>query len=357
MTSISFKNVSKSFGKKCVLAEINFDIKDKEIFCIIGPSGSGKTTLLRILAGLEIPSTGSVFFDDKDITDLKPNRRNIGMVFQDYALWPHMNVYNNILTVLRGRKNVSNERERISQTLGKVGLIHKIDSKISELSGGEMQRVALARALVINPDILLMDEPLSNLDAKIKRELTIEMLELIKKEKITTVFVTHAQEEAYEMADRLAIMNKGRAEQIGKPEEVYTNPVSCFVADFMSESINLNILSLTEKEEGGILKTDIGEITIPFDSIPLDFHSGVMVIRTMGLEPTLFKSILSLPANVIEYRFNSGYLDMFLELADGRMIRKTVFKKITKPGEIVYLKIPRNGYFIFPENDIKLISE
>jgi ABC-type Fe3+/spermidine/putrescine transport system ATPase subunit len=346
MVSIEIRGVTKRFGSKVAIHNADLEIHDKEIFSIIGPSGSGKTSLLRIIAGLETPTSGRVYFNGKDVTDLKPNERNIGMVFQDYALWPHLDVYHNISLVLKGKE----EKEKVSSILNRVGLSHKMKSRISDLSGGEMQRVALARALVMNPDILLMDEPLSNLDTKIKRDLIVETLRVIRDIGITTVFVTHAQEEAYEMADRLAVMNQALIEQIGRPEEVYTNPASLFVADFMSESIVLQ-MSVESRKDGMVRMTgEAGPLEIPEEFVPVGFAQGRIVIRIDELEVTNAISDPCLPASVMDYRFNTGVYDMLLTLPESRIIRKRVPRKIGNVGDKVFLRLVPGSFFIFPDD-------
>ncbi|MHB1439913.1 MAG: ABC transporter ATP-binding protein [Cuniculiplasma sp.] len=346
MASIEIKGVTKRFGSKIAIHNADLEIGDKEIFSIIGPSGSGKTSLLRIIAGLETPTSGRVYFNGRDVTDLKPSDRNIGMVFQDYALWPHLDVYHNISLVLKGKE----EEERVSSILNRVGLSHKMKSRISDLSGGEMQRVALARALVMNPDILLMDEPLSNLDTKIKRDLIVETLRVIRDIGITTVFVTHAQEEAYEMADRLAVMNHGLIEQVGIPEEVYTNPASLFVADFMSESVVLQI-SVQSREDGMVRMSGEGEpLEIPEELVPMEFERGKIVIRMDELELTNAISPPCLPATVLDYRFNTGVYDLLLTIPDGRIIRKRVQRKVGNVGDKVFLRLVPDSFFIFKDD-------
>lgn len=350
MSSISFRNLNKFFGKTKVLDDISFEVADEEIFCIIGPSGSGKTTLLRIVAGLETPTDGALFFGKKDVTNLKPNLRNIGMVFQDYALWPHLNVYKNISIVMKGRGKINNERETIEELLGKVNLTHKIDSKLSELSGGEMQRVALVRALSIKPDILLMDEPLSNLDAKIKRDFTGEMVKIIREEHITTLFVTHAQEEAYDMAERIAVLNKGVVDQIGSPEDVYLKPSNAFVSDFMSESITLN--AVRKMSSGGDITFDtiIGDITFPDNAVVRNRNTATLVIRIYMLELTTEPVMPSIRAQVVDHKFNMGENIAILLLPNGRVIKKIEKEKVGKPGDTVYLRIPNDAFFMFDQN-------
>ncbi|MBV7509009.1 ABC transporter ATP-binding protein [Bacillus sp. sid0103] len=239
MASITIDNVQKAFGKVVAVDHLNLEIKDGEFFTFLGPSGCGKTTTLRMIAGFYYPTKGIVRFDDKDMTRVPPEKRNTGMVFQNYALFPHMTVFENVAFGLRVRKISSSElKARVQDVLRKVRLEKYSDRQVSQLSGGQQQRVALARALVIEPEILLLDEPLSNLDAKLRDEMRSEILRLQKEYKITTIYVTHDQAEALSMSDRIAVFNYGVCHQVGTPSEIYNEPVNDFVASFIGE-INL----------------------------------------------------------------------------------------------------------------------
>ncbi|MEB3806812.1 MAG: ABC transporter ATP-binding protein, partial [Desulfurococcales archaeon] len=230
MTRIRLEDVTKIYGGVVAVDHANIDIEHGEFFTIIGPSGCGKTTTLRIIAGFEVPEEGKVYFDDRDVTYVKPYERNTAMVFQNYALWPHMTVYDNIAYGLRLRKVPEDEiRRRVEKVLDLVDL-HGLENRYPlQLSGGQQQRVALARALVVEPSVLLLDEPLSNLDAKLRLEMREELRNLQKRLGITTVYVTHDQLEALSMSDRIAVMNKGRILQVGTPEELYMRPRNLFV--------------------------------------------------------------------------------------------------------------------------------
>ncbi len=347
MVSISIKGISKKYGDRTAIFPADLEINDQEIFCIIGPSGSGKTSLLRIIAGLEIPTTGSVHFGDRNVTGLKPNRRNIGMVFQDYALWPHLDVYHNVSMVLESRLEREAEEKKVQDILKRVGLSHKSNSRISELSGGEMQRVALARALIKEPDILLMDEPLSNLDAKIKQLLMVEMLRIIKERNITTVFVTHAQEEAYEMADRIAVMDNGRIEQVGEPEELYRNPASLFVADFMADNVTIPVSVSGKSRETVVLNGEMGNMEFPLEKIPPGFVNGTIVARIDALKVEKMHVEPSFPVTVLDYKFKAGRYAMLLKLKNDQVISKNLEKKPIKRREEAVLVLNDGGYFIF----------
>jgi ABC-type sugar transport system ATPase subunit len=240
---LTYKNVSKVFGQGDknpvkALKEVSFTIEPGELFCLLGPSGCGKTTLLRSTAGLETISSGQILYGGKDMTTIPPFRRNIGMVFQSFALYPHMNIFENVAYGLRVRKTPEAEvKRKVTQVMELVGLMDELkrNPSPSGLSGGQQQRVAIARALVYDPDILLLDEPLANLDAKLRRYMRAEIRRIQKATNITTIFVTHDQEEAMAVGDRLAVMRKGVVEQIGSSDELYNRPNSAFVANFIGK--------------------------------------------------------------------------------------------------------------------------
>ena len=234
---LSVKNISKSFGAEKVLDNVNIDLIKGEFFSVVGPSGCGKTTLLRILAGLEFPSDGQIFINDIDSTNLIPQKRNIGIVFQNYALFPNMTVLENIAYGLEIKKFSKEEiREKVNLALEKVKLTSHARKSVTLLSGGQQQRVSLARVLVTEPALLLFDEPLSNLDYSLRLEARNEIKRLQKDIGITSVYVTHDQSEALAMSDRIAVMNKGKIMQIGTPREIYFEPQNIFVADFIGHS-------------------------------------------------------------------------------------------------------------------------
>lgn len=242
MKGLSINNIKKVFENTVAINDVSFDIKEGEFFTFLGPSGCGKTTLLRIIAGFEKPEVGSIFIGDTEITKIQAEKREVGLVFQNYALFPHMNVYENIAYGLKIKKVSKKDiQNKVLDTLKLVRLEGYEKRKITELSGGEQQRVALARALVIEPKVLLLDEPLCNLDAKLRDEMRNEIKELQRKLRITTIFVTHDQNEALTMSQRIAIFNKGKCMQIGTPKEVYSNPKNRFIANFIGVS---NIFSI-----------------------------------------------------------------------------------------------------------------
>ncbi len=254
MLSLSFQNISKRFDKTVAVDNLSLDVKAGELFFLLGPSGCGKTTCLRMVAGFLAPDDGELRFGDKLMNRVPPHQRNTGMVFQNYALWPHMTASENIAYGLRVRKTPKAEREnRVLEALKMVRLEDRASHFPNQLSGGQQQRVALARALVINPDVLLLDEPLSNLDAQLRLELRGEIKRLHSEKQTTALYVTHDQDEALSIADRIGVMRNGLLMQVGTPRELYRTPNSRFVAEFIGET---NFL------EGKIAALNNGEIEV-----------------------------------------------------------------------------------------------
>ncbi|MBW2094226.1 MAG: ABC transporter ATP-binding protein [Deltaproteobacteria bacterium] len=247
---LSLHDVTKTFGDVTAVDRVSLDVQQGEFLTLLGPSGSGKTTTLNMIAGFEIPTSGQILLKDRDITSVAPNNRGIGMVFQNYALFPHMTVFDNIAFPLKMRKVPRQEvRERTGEVLELVELPGFEKRYPNQLSGGQQQRIALARALVFRPDILLMDEPLGALDKKLRDHMKLEIKHLQESLHITVIYVTHDQEEALTMSDRIAIMNNGQIVQLDNPAELYEAPANLFVADFIGES---NFLEgrVVEIEEG-----------------------------------------------------------------------------------------------------------
>lgn len=235
--NITVRNLTKRFGATPVLKDISLEIHDRELFFLLGPSGCGKTTLLRLIAGFYQPDGGELLFGDRRMNDVPPHKRNTGMVFQNYALWPHMTVAENVAYGLEVRSVAAKEKqERVRAALDTVRMGPLADRTPNQLSGGQQQRVALARALVIQPDVLLLDEPLSNLDARLRLEMRDEIRRIHSETKITTIYVTHDQKESLSLADRMAVLRDGAVEQLADPRTVYRQPANKFVADFIGET-------------------------------------------------------------------------------------------------------------------------
>ena len=254
MISIRIQNLTKRFGATTALHRLDLEIAPGELFFLLGPSGCGKTTLLRCLAGFYVPEEGRIFFGDEDVTALAPHKRNTGMMFQSYALWPHMTVARNVAFGLEERRVPKPEiRRRVAEALESVHMGAYADRRPNQLSGGQQQRVALARALVIRPRCLLLDEPLSNLDARLRLEMRAEIRRVCKEFKLTTVYVTHDQKEALSISDRMAVLDAGRILQVGAPQEIYRRPVSRSVANFIGE---------TDFISGKLLSAEGGRATV-----------------------------------------------------------------------------------------------
>ncbi len=237
MSNLRLVNIVKKYGKVVAIDNLNLEVKEGELVTLLGPSGCGKTTTLRTITGFLIPDSGDIYINDRRITEIPPEKRGIGLVFQNYALWPHMTVFQNLAFGLQMRKVAKEEiKKRVKQYLEMVGLSGYEDRYPRELSGGQQQRVALARALVLQPDILLLDEPLSNLDALLRERMRFEIARIHKESGVTTVYVTHDQTEAMVISDRIVILNKGKIMQEGKPRDIYEKPANKFVASFMGNT-------------------------------------------------------------------------------------------------------------------------
>jgi putative spermidine/putrescine transport system ATP-binding protein len=245
--AVSLRGLNKSFGDVTAVSDLDLDIPQGEFFSMLGPSGSGKTTVLRIIAGFESATSGRVLLEGTDVTELAPFDRDVNTVFQDYALFPHMTIQLNVEYGLRARKIPKPERAKLAaEAIESVKLTHLADRLPHQLSGGQRQRIALARALVLRPKVLLLDEPLGALDKQLREEMQVELKRIQREAGITFIFVTHDQEEAMRMSDRIAVFNAGRIEQIGSPREVYESPSSAFVASFLGVS---NLISGSSAKE------------------------------------------------------------------------------------------------------------
>lgn len=262
MISIRIEQLTKKFGTTVALQKLDLTIEQGELFFLLGPSGCGKTTLLRSIAGFYIPEEGKIFFGDDDVTRLAPHKRNTGMMFQSYALWPHMSVAENVAFGLEERKVPRAEiKARVAEALASVRMEEYAERKPNQLSGGQQQRVALARALVIRPRCLLLDEPLSNLDAKLRLEMRAEIRRVCKEFNLTTVYVTHDQKEALSISDRMAILEGGKILQVGSPREVYRRPTHKTVANFIGETDFIKGTLLGLEGERATVETPIGRFS------------------------------------------------------------------------------------------------
>jgi spermidine/putrescine transport system ATP-binding protein len=276
---IRLDRVTKTFGETVAVDDLSLDIEEGEFFSMLGPSGCGKTTTLRMIGGFEEPSYGTVYLGGRDVTDLPPYQRDVNTVFQSYALFPHLDVFENVAFGLRRKRVDKGEiQKRVMDSLRLVDLPGFERRKPNQLSGGQRQRVALARALVNEPKVLLLDEPLGALDLKLRKQMQLELKRIQHEVGITFIYVTHDQEEAMTMSNRLAVMRHGKVEQIGEPEEVYEYPATEFVAGFLGAS---NLLDGEIKERDGrtvsVLLSGAGVVTLPEERVPLDVDSTVRV--------------------------------------------------------------------------------
>ncbi len=267
MASVTFDHVTKRFGSVTALRDVNLHIRDREFLVLVGPSGCGKTTALRLVAGLETPTEGNILIGDQIVNDIQPKDRDIAMVFQSYALYPHMTVYDNMAFGLKMRKVPKEEiRRRVHEVAEMLGIENLLDRYPRQLSGGQRQRVAVGRAIVRKPKVFLFDEPLSNLDAKLRVQTRAELTKLHKRLQTTFIYVTHDQIEAMTMADRIAVMNKGELQQVDTPQNLYDKPVNKFVAGFIgSPAMNFFNGKLTQAEGHLWVETDGFRVQVPDD--------------------------------------------------------------------------------------------
>ena len=347
MPNIRVVNVSKFFGNIKAIENINLEIRDGEYVVLLGPSGCGKTTLLKIIAGIWEPTGGKVYIDDNDVTNLPPEERNIGFVFQNYALFPHLNVFDNTIygPVVRG-KDAEESRRNAREILHLVRLAARHDAYPSELSGGMQQRLAVARALTTGSSLLFLDEPLSALDAKIGAELRGEMRRMIKDLKLTAVHVTHNQEEAMEVADKIVVMRRGRIEQVGSPEEIYSSPANLFVAHFLGDA-NFMEASISDAGRGSKMKLLNGEIDMP----KTEPGAYVAVVRPEKIEI----GHSGFEGTVRNFRFLGGISYTEVEIGNEVVISRFPSGKSYRLGEkvCIFFKLEDVKLFKYPAEGLK----
>jgi ABC-type Fe3+/spermidine/putrescine transport system ATPase subunit len=350
MGTLVLKNMEKNFDGKPACTDINLTINKGEFFTLLGPSGCGKTTTLRLIAGFITPCKGTIHLDGKDITELSPEERDVGMVFQNYALFPFLTVYENIEYGLKIQKKTSKEKKEIvTRYIKMIGLTGYEKREISELSGGEQQRVALARSLVVQPQILLLDEPLSNLDARLRDKMRFEIKSLQKKLGITTIFVTHDQTEALTMSDRIAVFDHGRIAQVGTPQEIYAEPHSAFVATFIG---NTNLFEAQFTGKNALIAN--GELSIHVNGTP---KKGKFIsIRPQDIflseNPCRQQDCNMFKGRLKEIRFNGIWIDHIVSVPPVEfqvMVLNTTQKywKYSPDDEV---------FIFFSENSVKILS-
>ncbi|MFC4387889.1 ABC transporter ATP-binding protein [Gracilibacillus marinus] len=334
MVDIQIQQLTKRYGKKRGIEDINLTLPSGGLTAVVGPSGCGKTTLLRTLAGFHQPDEGNVYFGERDVTKLSPQKRNAAMVFQQYALWPHMSVYDNINYGLKLKKVPVTEQERkVYEILRRIEIdVTDVKERYpQQYSGGQQQRIALARALVVQPDVMLLDEPLSNLDAKVRQRLRVEIREIQQAFGITAVYVTHDQEEALSMADYIIIMNNGQVEQAGTPKEVYENPKSLFAAQFLGESHTIQF-QLNSIDKQMVVRSDESAL-IPLQASP-DNH------------PTYFEdeTYYYLYGKVNSYLYMGSYYRYMIEVND-----ESIFVDSNEiiDSQMCKVKINKNNAHVF----------
>ncbi|MBT8366408.1 MAG: ABC transporter ATP-binding protein [Deltaproteobacteria bacterium] len=357
--AVQFKGVVKRFDKVVAVAKMDLDIEEGSLVTLLGPSGCGKTTLLRIVAGLEEPTEGEIFIKGKQVNDVPIHKRNLGMIFQNYALFPHKTIFDNVAFGLKYR-NVPKEaiKEKVKRALEMVrlpGVEHRLPS---QLSGGQQQRIAMARAIVIEPDVLLMDEPLSALDENLREEMRVELGNLQQMLGVTTIFVTHDQREALSMSDKVVVMKDGEKLQEGSPEEVYNNSSNHFVADFLGHSNFAAGVVMGQEGNWVKVKLDDGNEMLANPSGSWTAGDRVeVVVRAQKLQidlkmPEMLESDLNCFNGVVKNRsYMGGEISYFVELANGTMIHviNLVISKSFKRGEEVSVRVDPTHCRLLPK--------
>jgi ABC-type Fe3+/spermidine/putrescine transport system ATPase subunit len=346
MSAVSIVGVTKVFEKTRAVHIERLDIPSGQFFSILGPSGCGKTTLLRMIAGFESPTSGRILVNGEDITEEPPQDRGIGMVFQTYALFPHMTVFGNVAFGLEVRKVQKEEiRRRVREALEAVDLVRKIDEQVPRLSGGEQQRVAVARALVLQPSILLFDEPLSNLDVSLRVKTREEIRALQRRTGITTVYVTHDQEEAMSLSDRIAVMRDGALEQVGSPEEVYEQPVNPFVARFLGGA-NLVEGHYTDKRftAGKLVVNVQGLSEVPVGNATLSIRHEAIIVLSQKNAGTM--------SAVVQEKEYLGFTTNLILLLNGLEVHSSMvsstFSNHLLVGDTVWIRFDMDMVKLFP---------
>jgi spermidine/putrescine ABC transporter ATP-binding subunit len=361
--TLSIQSLSKIFAGKDknvkALDDVSLEVREGDLFTLLGPSGCGKTTTLRCIAGFEKPTSGEIDFLGRDYTSIPPFRRNIGMVFQSYALFPHMSIFDNVAYGLKIRKTSPEEiKDRVNSMIDLVGLVDVQKRKPSELSGGQQQRIALARALVYDPQLLLLDEPLSNLDAKLRVYMREEIRRIQQQAKVTTIYVTHDQEEALAISDQIAVMHDGKVSQIGTPDEIYENPNSIPVADFIGHANFLQCCVISESNGSRV-------ISFPSDEkISLDFSSnehhglsnseGVLFVRPERIEITPQSDTPnSLKGTVKHILYLGSLVRYFIEIFEQEVSQEVL---VDQNRRVKGIQVGNKIAIIFDGKDVKIFS-
>ncbi len=350
--NINIKNAVKRYGENTILSGLSVNIKEGELFTLLGPSGCGKTTLLRMIAGFNSIEGGEFFFNDLMINQMPPSKRNIGMVFQNYAIFPHLTVRENVKFGLKNRKLTKDQMNQQTDEMLKTMQIEQFADRLPEkLSGGQQQRVALARAIVIKPDVLLMDEPLSNLDAKLRVEMRSVIRDIQKTVGITTVYVTHDQEEAMSISDRIAVMKDGQIQHIGTPKNIYQRPANTFVATFIGRSNMIKGL-LSIKDNKTILRIHNSEYVM--DTIKQGIKTNNDVIVSIRPEEFFITNDQNqIKGTVIDYVFLGLNTHYTIKLESEELIEIVIessIDNIIQPGTMINLGIKLEKINVFSED-------
>ncbi|HNY20382.1 MAG TPA: ABC transporter ATP-binding protein [Flexilinea sp.] len=358
--SIHIKNVMKKYDDNVVIPNLSLDIAKGELFTLLGPSGCGKTTLLRMIAGFNTIEKGTIAFDEKIINDIPVHQRNFGMVFQSYAIFPNMTVYGNIEYGLKN-KHLSKEeiKKRVFEIMDTVQITPYKDRYPDKLSGGQQQRVALARAIAVRPQVLLMDEPLSNLDAKLRLEMRNVIRDIQKRVGITTVYVTHDQEEALAISDRIAIMNNGEIYQVEVPEKIYLRPYNTFVANFIGHSHCFQA-TVTESGEMTVIKLETGLTVILKNVKPLAVGE-VVLVYVRPEEFVLCDEPQGMPGIIKSRQFLGKFINYFVDFGTKNLTEVSVntnsANMIFSPGEKIWMRVDSERVNLFAKDSETTLME
>lgn len=363
MHEVVFEKVTKKFEKVVAVNGVSFQVNEGEFFTLLGPSGCGKTTILRLIAGLEIPQSGNIYIRGKNVENLSAKDRNVGMVFQNYALFPHMNVFDNIAYPLKIRKQSPEKiKEKVSKVAENLQTKGLLDRKPNQISGGQQQRVALGRAMVQEPNVFLFDEPLSNLDAKLRIEARSFLKYLQRELKTAAIYVTHDQKEALAISDRIAILDKGVIMQIGTPREIYKNPKNVFVAEFIGDP-PMNLLDCSLKYEQNRTVLDFSQFQLDMssiaDSIREEVSDGEAIIFGIRPEDIAIEeeniSPNSIKGKVFVVEVFGPETIIHVKIGDLTLIVRDFNDANINTGETIRLKIDLNRIYIYKKEDGKIM--
>ena len=360
---VQLVDLVKRFGEFSAVAGINLEMPTGEFFSLLGPSGCGKTTTLRMIAGFERPTEGQILLDGVDMAQTPPHKRNVNTVFQNYALFPHLTVQDNVAFGLKYQKATKEEtKERVGKALELVQMSPFATRRPNQLSGGQQQRVALARALILNPEVLLLDEPLGALDAKLRKRLQIELKALQEEVGITFIYVTHDQEEALTMSDRIAVMSQGRVEQVGPPKEIYESPATAYVADFLGVSNLMDAKAGGESD--GACKVSVGEFALMAGQGDIDTTGDAKITirpERVAIEAQGTTGENRIPAMVERTVYVGSILQVILHLATGQTIQawmaNTGADEPYRSGDAVAAHFPREALRVLPEGGTAVLAD